>query len=559
MSARRSAWGAAWILPAGVALLVAGCSPERGPQTGSQTNWLKACQSDAECGDLVCLCGACTTSCNARAECGDLSGASCVAADDVGAIALCAGDTPWRAGFCLPRCEGHECAAGTACVAGVCTPIPEPTATVTVDTSTQYQTLVGFGAGTVWLTDEIAEHPASAALYDVMFAESGFDVIRLVNRYDDHGTSDLTTSVEIMSAATERLGARPTMLLNSSSPPAALKASGDKVCSGNPDTCTLARLPDGSFDYAGLAIQWRAVVEAYAAAGIEPDYISIQNDPDWVPPASINLDACRFLATEGTATVSVDGTDVEVEYPGYAEALAAVREALADLPSVPLITAPDTVGVESTVSFASQLDLGGVDAIAHHMYGTDPSAIDRDALLALNDLGQRSGLPIFQTEMQAEGLETAILMHEALSTIGASAYLQNDFAESAVLPTPNPAALIALNETDFTVQDPYYAMVHYARDTDPGWVRVTADADSEDVLATAWLSPDEDALTVVLVNANATGSVVELDLGEDAPTASHVTRTVFSGLERMTELGELAPESIVSVPGHAIVTVAVER
>ncbi len=548
------------VLPAVLGLLVAACSPERGPQTGSQTNWLRACQGDAECGDLKCLCGVCTATCDAEADCADhLTGASCVPAEDAGAIALCGGCAPSHPGFCLPRCEAQECADGTACVAGVCTPLHESTASVTVDSSARYQTLVGFGAGTVWLTDEIVEHPAASALYDAMFAESGFDIIRLFNRYDDYGTSDLTTSVAIMSAATERLGAPPTFLLTSTSPPAALKASGDEACSGNPDTCTLAQLADGTFDYPGLASHWRGVVEAYAAAGIEPDYISIQNDPDWVTPASANLDACRFLATEGTETVDVDDTDVEVEYPGYAEALAAVLEALADLPSVPRITAPDTVGVESTVSFASELDLGSIDAIAHHMYGTDPNAIDRDALLALNDLGQQSGLPIFQTEMQAEGLETAILMHEALSTIGASVYLQNDFAVSAFLPAPNPTALIALTETDFTIQDPYYAMAHFARDTDPGWVRVAASSDAEDLLATAWLSPQEDALTVVLVNAGPTESVVELGFGDAAPTASRVTRTVFRGVERTAELGELPPQGVITVPGNAIVTVAIER
>ena len=112
------------------------------------------------------------------------------------------------------------------------------------------------------------------------------------------------------------------------------------------------------------------------------------------------------------------------------------------------------------MSFASQLDLSSIDAIAHHMYDTEPDAVDRDSLRALMDLGQQNGLSIFQTEMQAGGLETAILIHEALSTIGASVYLQNDFAVSALLHTPNPTALIALTETDYTLQDPYHATRH---------------------------------------------------------------------------------------------------
>jgi hypothetical protein len=60
-------------------------------------------------------------------------------------------------------------------------------------------------------------------------------------------------------------------------------------------------------------------------------------------------------------------------------------------------------------------------------------------------------------------------------------------------------------------------------------------------------------------NAAPTESVVELVFGEETPMASHVTRTVFPGIERTAELGALPPEGIITVPGHAIVTVAVQR
>jgi hypothetical protein len=101
-------------------------------------------------------------------------------------------------------------------------------------------------------------------------------------------------------------------------------------------------------------------------------------------------------------------------------------------------------------------------------------------------------------------------------------------------------------------------MAHFARDTDPGWIRVAADSDAQSLLATAWLSPGEDALTVVLVNTNPTDTTVEIAFGDDTPTVSRVTRTVFPGVERMAELGELAPQGIMTVPGHTIVTVATE-
>ena len=271
------------------------------------------------------------------------------------------------------------------------------------------------------------------------------------------------------------------------------------------------------------------------------------------------MEACRFLPNEGTEMVSVNGEQVEVDYPGFQEALAAVRDALSTLPSAPLILAPETVGVISTVRFVSDMELDGVDALAHHMYGADPKdPLDFDAMVAIGEIGAENDLPIFQTEMMAEGLETAILMQEALTTIGVSAYLQNDLVASSMLTTPDLTALIGLTDTGFTLQDPYHAMAHFARDTDPGWVRVATEADAGDVLTTAWLSPDEDALTVVLVNPMVTETVVKLDLGDLQVTDSHVTRTVFPGVERSVNLDELATDGIVALPGESIITVAVD-
>jgi glucuronoarabinoxylan endo-1,4-beta-xylanase len=542
-----------------VASLATACGPDQGPQTGSQTSWVRACQIDAECGNLRCLCGACTRSCDADATCVGLPGAACVSAGDEGSIALCGGKSPPSPGLCLPRCGNDACAPGQMCVAGACGPLPAPTVRVLVDTSIRHQVLAGFGATLAYSENDVVGHPRKVALYQAMFPSLGLDVLRLRNRYGYIGDDNLASASEIVAAAAAELGRPPMVLLTSWSPPTTLKASGSLVCQGNADTCTLAKVPGGTFDYAGYAAYWRAALDAYANAGVVPDYVGIQNNPDFVPTAAAPGEACRFLPTEGTATVSANGSFVDVQYPGFDQALTAVVDALVGLPSPAKIAAPETSGVQGVVDFAPHLDFSRVDAISHHMYGTDPTAIDVASLASLNELGRSHDRPLFQTEMQSDGFGTALSMHYALTVEGVSAYLQGVLAAPAASPVLNPGTLIALGADDFTLEDPYHAMRHYALNTDPGWIRVDAASDAGDLLASAWLSPQEEALTVVLVNAGTTDHDVALDLGARSGMTSRVTRTVFAGVERSAELGTLSPEGFLRVPGHAMVTVALRR
>ena len=561
--------------------VVLGCGPSPStPQTGSQTNWLQACRSDDQCGgDFECVCGVCTRLCEGEGSCIGLPGGTCVAAEDVSAIALCGAETPPSPGMCLARCEPEGCPMGSSCIDGMCavaaappsivsTPEPtppaeptvplEPSAVVTIDTALSFQTLVGFGGAVAYVEGAIANSAQREAVYDAMFGDSGFDMVRFRNRFANPGDDDLTFTGEIVSAATARLGHAPLVLLTSWSPPAALKANASSNCGGNLDTCTLSRLADGSFDYAGFAGYWRSSLDAYAAVGVQPQYIGIQNNPNWVPPATGPLQACHFLPTEGSSTVTMNGVDVEIPYPGFDEAVTAVAGALQGLASVPKIVGPETTGVEGVADYASVLDLSAVGALGHHLYGTDPGAIDPQVLSSLSELGRQYQLPIFQTEMQAGGLETAVLVHHALVTGGASVYLQNDLV-GVPLTIADPGDLIILSDAGVTLQLPYYALRHFAHDTDPGWVRVSATTTVEPLLTSAWLSPTGDALTVVIVNPGLEEREVGLEFPVELGTTSNVTRTIFGGSERAADLGQLPADSTLLVPAEAIVTIALHR
>ena len=526
------------------------------PQVGSQTNWLLACDTSGECGGLQCICGTCSAVCDDDTACAQLPDAACVGGREAGAAALCSGQTP-PVGICLPRCE-EACPEGTSCVAGVCEPSSDGMVTVTVDTAERHQTLVGFGASLAYAEDAIVAHPQKEVFFDLVFAESGFDVLRLRNRHDSGDEAEVLAPAEIIEAASMRLGRTPLLFMTSGTPPAELKANGARQCAGDLETCTLVSLPGVGFDYGGFASFWRDSLEAYAGAGVFPDYVSIQNNPNWVPGADNLNEGCRFLPEEGSVTVEIGGAPVEVAYPGYREALDAVQAAIVDLPGPPpRFGAVEANGLAHVGDYVAALDAGNFDALAVHVYDMDPSEVDVAQLAAVRELGEQLGRPVLQTEMQAEGLETAVLVHHALTSGGAVAYLQNDLV--ALREAQASIALVLLNEDGFTAQPPYYALSQYAKHTDPGWIRIGASSDSSRLLASGWLEPDEGALTLVLVNPEADALVTELVLPEgvrERLLRTEVAGTVFGGTDRSAAPGELSSSGVVRVPGRAVVTIA---
>ena len=548
-------------LPLVLSLAVAACDSSSGPKTGGLTNWLRACQIDAECGELECVCGACTVTCRENDVCDGLTGASCIPANDSGAIALCGGDEPSSAGLCLPRCDDDgACPSGSVCVADVCVPRPEPTHELAIDLEAHHQTLVGFGASLAYADEAIAAFPEASEFYDAAFAESGIDMIRMRNRFVANDPTTLDATAEILAAATARMGRAPTTFMTSPSPPPSLKANGSTTCGGNLDTCTLIQLADGSFDYAGYADYWQTSMRAYDDAGILPDFVSIQNNPNWIPPESDPNEACYFRPTEGRQSVPVDGgAPVDVTYPGYVEALTAVVSAFDELPDAPAIAAPEVSDFDRLADYAAALDLADVDALAIHLYGTDPASVDAEGLEAVGELSLDADRPLFQSEMQSDGFGTALLIHHSLADANAAAYLQNDLVSLGSTLEDRVVALFSFHTDTYTIEAPYHAIRHYALHTDPGWVRVDANVDGDDVLATAWLSPEADALTLVLVNPGLSDEAVRIDLGEDWTdgfSESDVIRTTFEGSERSADHGALPPDPVLRLPGHSIVTVA---
>jgi glucuronoarabinoxylan endo-1,4-beta-xylanase len=551
-------WFSIWVLGA----LLIGCSPNSKEDGDSQTNWLEACHDDSQCATgNKCLCGVCTKACVITANtCSKVQQGSCLASSEAGVIAQCGGSPPPAPGLCMIPCKDSSgCSRAQACVAGVCSPLPDAPVDVTVDLDTRHQELVGFGASVAYGEAQITGHPQQATLYQTIFTDLGLDVLRFRNRFQHAGDDDLSTAGELVAAGSAALGRPLGVFLSTWSPPTTLKANGALVCSGNVQTCTLTKNASGAFDYAGLGEYWAGSLSAYAKVGLVPDYMGIQNNPNYIPSSAESNEACKFLPTEGTVSVPVGLTTVKVTYPGLAQAQSALLDALSTLPTRPKLLAPETSGVDSIADYVPSLDISKTDALAHQLYGVNPAAVDLDALANIGKLATQYSRPVFVTEMQADGFGTAVLIHYATVVEGASAYLQAGLTGPVSGPLTNTQALLGIDSATYRIQDPYHAMRHFAAHTDPAWTRVGATAASgSGLLVSAWQSPTGQDLTLVLINGKSIEVSARLDLPGDWST-SEVTRSVFSGVERWSTLGALSSQRVLRLPPESVVTVALSR
>jgi hypothetical protein len=120
--------GLCW-LPCLVLLLCA-CQPDGDRKNvGSDTNWLQACDADADCDSGLCRCGICTLDCTDLAACGAIAQAQlCIETSEISATSCRLGFAESAAsGICTRGCSSHaDCGAGGGsavyCVEGVCLP-----------------------------------------------------------------------------------------------------------------------------------------------------------------------------------------------------------------------------------------------------------------------------------------------------------------------------------------------------------------------------------------------------------------------------------------------------
>lgn len=408
-------------------------------------------------------------------------------------------------------------------------------ATATVDTSEVLQTMEGFGASIAWWYYNLNSHTRKGEIYNYLFKELGLDILRLRNIYrkgEDYGFGIYEEIVDSFYSLSEN---EPKVMISSWSPPADLKSNNDLV-GGTLDTTAT-----GKYVYGDFVQYWVNSLDTFAEFGIEPDYISIQNEPSFEE----SHETCKFTATENS------------EYAGYDRALDSVYLRLQELASPPKILAPEVLGIGYYLfqNYANEINHNEyVYGYAYHLYhggdGSDNKYPDEFIPNLTTIANNYSEKPIFQTEYDLGGwFKTAWLMHNCLVYGNVSGY----FYWTITSTNPGSRAFVVLGGSTYTLSQAYWAFRQYSKAIHYGWKRVGAEVDKATLLLSAYINSTNDELSVVVINTDFSDDSLDLSIPGLDMTGANIIRTSD---DEQCALAGYYDGFTVNLPARSITTIS---
>lgn len=426
----------------------------------------------------------------------------------------------------------------------------DPNTTGTVHFNGTRQQFDGFGGAAVYSTTSLVSHAQRETIYDLLFKELGIDILRIRNTYGypDSGSALSATGTIVAEARDPQRSPDLRLELVPWSPAAYLKDNGS-INGG-----TLAGGPD-NYVYTDYADWWADsltdVIDGWPSVGIYPDFISIQNEPDW----ETSYDSCRFDPTENSS------------YPGYDVAFEAVYNELYSRmgTSMPKMWAPCTIGANQARNYIDALVNRGlvdlVDGFVHHLYG-DGDYNNPDSLISsMQNFGVNYGYkPLHMDEYVGNGVPTfemglnfAWHIYNALYYEGVTTFFNWSLFRSGAI--DESGGIITLTtSSDYVIRPQYWFLKGYTHFTDPGWYVLNTALGGPDASAlrmAAFKSPDDSQLTIVILNVTDTSTDLTLTLNDFTPGNSVVYRS--SATENWVYQGAYNPS--LTLPAESITTI----
>lgn len=437
-------------------------------------------------------------------------------------------------------------------------------ARISVSPAETKQKIVGFGGGSVYYQNWITAlgEETKQALFDTAFTGLNLSLLRVGNWLQDE-SADLSNDVAIVTAGKKRLGSQMKILMSSWSAPAALKPSGSvngKDAGEDKSKASLKKASNdlyGDYAYGDFAHWWKTSLLKYQAAGISPDYISFQNEPD------------MFAEYEETLFDPEENT----EKAGYAQALNAIYDSISTLKNAPVIVGPEPLGIgyNNFQNYMAKLNNDKLGGYAYHLYhagsGNDNSANNysnpenfRAPMKAIGTSYGSDAKPIIMTEfcsMEENGKEEYMTGLAHIMQVGFTDGKLNGFIAWELLWGEGKGQLIGVctkgwgscTEDAITISPEYHALRHYSKFVSPGWRVVNSTVDNgANLYAVAFRAADCDSIVVVVTNE---GSSVTLSAPEvSGYKAIDAVQSVESGEKSKT----ISVVGAYTIPANSVTT-----
>lgn len=374
------------------------------------------------------------------------------------------------------------------------------TGVITLNPATTYQTIYGFGGNFCQGDQKLLD---SYNRYNQIFSESGlnFSFIRLSTSFEM--TNSRFAGYDAANVAvTSHFRAMQTngyITLSTWSPPENLKSTASTYGG------TLAKV-GGQYAYTNFANWWVRTLQYYQSNNALPDYLSIQNEPDFTSSATnAAYGAGSYLNSTETSSKA-----------GFPQALAAVRNALSNAGfGSQKIVGPDTtaIGGNKIQNYLTNALPATVDAIGHHLYSDAPATTGTSTLSTLDSQYSYTAIPKFMTELnpfddqetyaptnQPDWMHLAVTIHNVLVYERANAYLVWNVMYATV------AYWTGLPNGTET----YYPLGHFSKFVRPGMCRANVTTTDGHLLVSLYRQTNApgvaDKLVLVLINKSASYS-----------------------------------------------------
>ena len=403
-----------------------------------------------------------------------------------------------------------------------------------VDETQTYQPIAGFGAAftdsAAYLLNEIAQKSALASTMSDLFTRTGngiglsfmrtpmgaSDIARTQYSYDDNGgTADPTLAnfsvahdqADVIPIILQARALNPQMKLMASpwSPPGWMKTSGSLVGGALQSTM-----------YTPFANYFVKYLQAYSAAGINVDYISLQNEPLYVPADYPGM--CMPPSPGGSCGAVASPTDQTTALRDY------VLPALttASLTTKVLVydhnwdapTYPQAVLTDPTIQASAQ-----VAGSAWHGYGGTPGVMTTIQNYFPNEANyqtEHSGGTFVTDQVKSDFEEITQVMRNS-----GRAYVKWSLALDQTMGPHdggcgNCTPIVTVNNSTGAITDDieYYTLGHFSKYILPGAVRIYS-SNSLGIVSAAFLNTDG-SKALVAFNDSATTQSLSVQWGNQS-------------------------------------------